>query len=82
MSISIYNYETKEIYYLKRNSTEFDKFLKKIFEDEKIEKVGYELGNIYIILKQMGITMQNLKYDITVASYILDPTEGKYLIDD
>ncbi len=82
MSISIYNYKTKEIYYLKRNSTEFDKFLKKIFEDEKIEKVGYELGNIYIILKQMGITMQNLKYDITVASYILDPTEGKYLIDD
>ena len=82
MSISIYNYETKEIYYLKRNGTEFDEFLKRIFEDEKIEKVGYELGNIYIILKQMGITMRNLKYDITVASYILDPTEGKYLIDD
>ena len=82
VSISIYDYETKEVYYLQKKDSEFDEFIKRIFENEKIEKIGYELGNIYIILKQMGITMQNPKYDITVASYILDPTEGKYLIDN
>ena len=82
LSIAIYDYEEKEVYYLTREDAEFVPFLKRIFENEKIEKIGYELGNSYIILKQMGITMQNLKYDITVASYILDPTEGKYPIDN
>ena len=40
------------------------------------------MGRVYILLKQIGINVKNLKYDITVASYILDPTEGKYLIDN
>jgi DNA polymerase-1 len=82
VSISIYNPETNEVYYLQKKEPEFHEFIKRTFENEKIEKIGYELGNTYIILKQMGITMQNLKYDITVASYILDPNEGKYLIDN
>lgn len=81
-AISIYNDETNEVYYIKRKDEKFEMFLKNIFEDEKIEKIGYEFGNVYIILKQMGITMQNLKCDITVAAYILDPTVGKYPIDD
>ena len=79
ISISIYNFEEKEVYYIKREGikNEFDEFLKRIFENEKIEKFGFELGRVYILLKQKGINVQNLKYDISVASYILDPTEGK-----
>ena len=74
----------KEVYYIKRKDieNEFDDFLRRIFEDEKIEKFGFELGRVYILLKQIGINVQNLKYDVSVASYILDPTEGKYLIDN
>ena len=84
VSISIYNFEEKEIYYIKRKNieNEFNEFIKRIFENALLEKIGYELGNVYILLKQKGINIQNLKYDITVASYILDPTEGKYLIDN
>ena len=81
-SISIYNYEENEIYYIKNEENEFNTFLKEIFENEKLEKVGYELGRTYILLKQIGINIKNMKYDVTVASYILDPTEGKYLIDN
>lgn len=80
-SVSIYNDETDEVYYIKSTNEEFSVFLKSIFENDEIEKIGCELGNVYIILKQMGITMQNLKYDITVAAYILDPSIGKYPID-
>ena len=80
-AISIYDNEKKEVYYIRKIDDEFETFLKDIFENEKIEKIGYELGNVYILLKQIGITMQNLKCDITVASYILDPTVGKYPID-
>ena len=84
ISISIYNFEEKEVYYIKRKGieNEFEEFLKRIFENETIEKFGFELGRVYILLKQKGINVQNLKYDISVASYILDPTEGKYLIDN
>ena len=80
-AISIYDNEKNEVYYIRKTNDEFDTFLKNIFENEKIEKIGYELGNVYILLKQIGITMQNLKCDITVQSYILDPTVGKYPID-
>ena len=81
-SIAIYNEEENIVYYIKKENDEFYKFLKDIFENEKIEKIGYEFCNVYIILKQMGINMKNLKYDITIASYILDMTKGKYLMDN
>ena len=81
-SISIYDVETNSAFYIKRTNGEFDSFIKEIFEDENIEKIGYELRKIYIILKQMGIEMKNLKYDIKIASYILDMTKGKYPIDN
>ena len=80
-SISIYDDESKEVYFVTESKEGFKDFLQKVFEDEKIEKYGFELSNAYIILKQMGITMQNLKYDVAVASYILNPSIGKYPID-
>ena len=82
-SISIYNYETNEVYYINKKGQEqqFINMVKDIFEDDKIEKYGYELNNIYIILKQLGITIKNIKYDVTVGAYILNPSDGKYPID-
>ena len=66
ISISIYNFEEKEVYYIKRKGieNEFDEFLKIIFENEEIEKFGFELGSVYILLKQKEINIKNLKYDI------------------
>ena len=78
-SISIYNEKENKVYYIKE---EIYDFIKTIFQDEEIEKIGYEFSNLYIILKQQGITMKNLKHDITISSYILDMTKGKYLIDN
>ena len=82
-AISIYNYETNEVYYIKNlgQTEEFVSMIKDIFEDKNIEKYGYEINYSYIILKQMGITAQNLKYDVTVAAYILNPSDSKYPID-
>ena len=77
-NISIYDTEKNVAYYLKKPSIDF---LKKIFENEKIEKIGTEINYTYILLKQLGITMKNIKFDTAVAAYILNPTEGKYPID-
>ncbi len=77
IGIAIYN--EKNIYYMKRTE-DFEEKLKKVFEDEKIEKYGYNLAQDYILLKQIGITMKNIVYDAKIAAYILDPT-SKYEID-
>lgn len=77
-SISIFDIEKNETYYIKNPGLEF---LKNIFEDENIEKIGHEINYTYILLKQNEITMQNIKFDTAVAAYIMNPTDGKYPID-
>ena len=81
-SISIYNNENNTVYSIKNTQNDFNNFLKRVFENNEIEKIGYELSNVYIISKQMGITINNMKHDITVGAYILDPSIGKYLMED
>ncbi len=78
VSISIYNYEENQVYYIKNPETQF---LKNIFENKEIEKYGFEMNYTYILLKQLGITPENLKFDVSVGAYILNPTDGKYPID-
>ena len=80
-SISIYNNKENKVYYIKKQDEKFDSMIKQIFEDETIEKFGYEMNYIYIILKQMGINPKNMKFDVTIAGYIINPTDGKYPID-
>ena len=75
--ISIYS--ENKIYYIAGHDGLISQ-LKSIFEDESIEKYGYDLAQDYILLKQSGITMKNIVYDAKVAAYILNPT-SKYTID-
>ena len=75
--ISIYS--ENKIYYIREHDG-FIAQLKNIFEDDSIEKYGYDLAQDYILLKQIGITMKNIAYDAKVAAYILNPT-SKYTID-
>ena len=77
--IGIAIYSENKIYYIPRKNG-FEEKLKKVFENNDIEKYGYNLSEDYILLKQIGITMNNIVYDANVAAYILDPT-SKYDID-
>lgn len=70
IAISIEN----KVYYL----TPTEGFLKEIFENKEVEKYGHNLTQDYIILKQKGITMENIKFDTMVSAYILNPTNNKY----
>ena len=67
------------VHYIQNPTNEF---LKQIFENEQVKKYGHNLTEDYIILKQEGITIQNLEFDSMVAAYILNPTSGKYKIRD
>ena len=77
--VGISIYAENKIYYIKKHD-KFIEQLKQIFEDNNIEKYGYDLAQDYILLKQIGITMENIVYDAKVAAYVLNPT-SKYTLD-
>ena len=74
--MSLYNSDTQEAYYIKLNQEEMSQ-LKEIFEDENIKKTSINLTKIYILLKQVDITLEGIENDISIGAYILNPTNNK-----
>ena len=81
VGINIYNQKQNEVYNLNLNNNKILNF-KEILEDEKIKKISIDLTRIYILLKQVGINIEGMHYDIAIASYILNPTNNKLNIDN
>ena len=80
IGMSIYNKENNEIYYI--DLKEGAKELKDILEDNEIKKVSIDLSKVYILLRQEGVNLKGIDYDISIASYILNPTDNKLKIED
>ena len=80
--ISIYNNIEKIVYYTKIENEEELKKLETIFQNSEIKKIGIDLSKTYILLKQSGINLKGIDYDIAIASYILNPTDNKLKIED
>ena len=78
--IAIYNRKENEVYYVEVENKLQN--LKKVLEDEEIKKIGIDLSKIYILLKQKGIKLKGIDYDISIASYILNPTDNKLKIEN
>ena len=80
-SLTIYNIDNSEVYYIKiKEEIDIEQF-KEIFEDENIKKKSINLTKIYILLKQVGINLKGIEYDAGIAAYILNPTSNKLEID-
>ncbi len=80
--ISIFDVKDKQASYLRLETEEEIKTFKEVFEEKNIKKVSINLSKIYILLKQLEINLQGLEYDISIASYILNPTNNKLQIED
>ena len=80
-AISIYNPENNEAYYLDIENENNMQDYKEILEDETIKKVSINLTNTYILLKQVGIDLKGIEYDVGIAAYILNPTNNKLEIE-
>ena len=80
--ISVFNSSENEAYYIDVKSGEKIQELKEIFENDKILKIGIDLGRIYILLRQEGIDFKGINYDASIAAYILNPTNNKLKLID
>ncbi len=72
-------YENEKAYYVKSPDLEE---LKEIFENEKIDKIGYNISEDYVLLRQNGIKIKSIKYDIEVAGYDIDPSNVKHKLPE
>lgn len=79
--ITIYHPAKNEVYdiELKKDAAILEK-MKPILEEKEIKKIGIDLSRSYILLKQEGITLKGINYDIGIATYILNPTNNKLKI--
>ena len=80
--ISIFNSSENEAYYIDIKNDEKIQELKEIFENDKILKIGIDLGRVYILLRQEKIDFKGINYDASIAAYILNPTNNKLKIND
>ena len=80
--ISIFNSSENEAYYIDIKNVGKIQVLKEIFENDKILKIGIDLGRVYILLRQEGIDFKGINYDASIAAYILNPTNNKLKLND
>lgn len=80
---SIYIYIDNIVYEIKFNTNEeFISYFKTIFENENIQKYSYSLNETYVLLMQNGIYLKGIKFDTEIAAYLLNPSNGKYKLDE
>lgn len=80
--ISIFNSSENEAYYIDIKNVGKIQELKEIFENDKILKIGIDLGRVYILLRQEGIDFKGINYDASISAYILNPTNNKLKLID
>lgn len=56
------------------------KELKPVLEDKKIKKIGQNIKYDMLVMKNYGITLQNVGFDTMIAAYVLKP-ESHYKMD-
>ena len=67
-------YNGKENYYIKIDDFKNDEILKSVLEDERIDKYCYDFKALKVIFNHLGIDLKGLKFDILLASYLIDST--------
>lgn len=55
---------------------------KNIFENENIEKIGYDIKQSLFFLRQYGIDINGGVFDVMLADYLIDPGRAKYSLSD
>ena len=79
LNLSIYN--NNSVYYIEDINVILSYF-KELFENNEIKKIGIKQKEDYILLKQIGINIENMYYDVEIAAYIIDSIQNKFEINE
>ena len=82
LGICFYNEIDKNTYYLKNDGENFFEIIKPIFENKDIEKIGYDVTEDYVLLKENGIKTENIAYDVEVAAYDIDALNVRHKLEE
>ncbi len=75
-------FSEREAYYLDvASEKDWAIFLKKIFEDKKIEKFGHDQKSAVKVLAGSGINLEGIIFDTMIAAYLLNPGARDYDLD-
>lgn len=69
------------IYIAKNSDENFFEFIKDLFEDPNISKITYDSKLLKYLSIKMKINISNIKFDILLASYILNPSLTNYSLE-
>ncbi len=75
----------KSIYVKLNGELTEDDFLrefKEIFEDGNIKKLGHDIKNFIVYLKNKGVNFAGQGFDTMIGAYILDPSRDTYTISE
>lgn len=66
------------IYLIKDCHKSFESFLKDLFQNKNIKKQTYNIKPIISAANQMNITLENIDFDVMLASYLINPSSSDY----
>lgn len=55
--------------------------MKDVFEDDNIKKIGHDLKQDILLLRQEGINLKGILYDVMIASYLLNPNRSDHSLE-
>jgi DNA polymerase-1 len=64
------------------NKKDLLELLSKIFEDDRIAKIGHNLKYNMMILKQDGINVKGPLFDTMIASYLINPNKPNHSLEE
>ncbi len=76
-------FKTKDaVYLLEKPSREALRALKPHFENEALKKYAFDVKPLYLYLMALDIELKGVVFDGTIASYLLEPDQKTYAVDD
>jgi DNA polymerase-1 len=67
---------------LQLDKKEFLEIISRFFEDERIVKIGHNLKEAVIILKENNVEVKGLLLDVMIASYLINPNKTNHSLED
>ncbi|MFH5835409.1 DNA polymerase I [Proteiniclasticum sp. C24MP] len=85
MNWMVLSSKEKHLYIHTRNIFASEKaldVLKRFLEDEHLPKISYDIKDGLTIFKRLGMEPKNISFDVNLAAYLLEPTDGKLTLKD